>query len=107
MPGQVPEAVKEERLARLQALLTEQQRAFNAAQVGKTLPVLFERRGRHAGQVVGRSPYLQGVHAEGSETLIGQIVPVRITGSSLNSLTGELETRSSRPQADSANKELA
>jgi tRNA-2-methylthio-N6-dimethylallyladenosine synthase len=109
MPGQVAEEVKEERLARLQALLTEQQMAFNAAQVGKTLPVLFERRGRHEGQVVGRSPYLQGVHAEGAETLIGQIVPVRITGSSLNSLAGELvlDRRSGRPTAVSANKEPA
>jgi len=90
MPGQVEEKVKEERLARLQAVLVEQQTGFNAAQVGKTLPVLFERKGRHDGQVVGRSPYLQGVHAHGPERLIGQIVPVKITGSSLNSLTGEL-----------------
>ncbi|MGZ3274958.1 MAG: TRAM domain-containing protein, partial [Caulobacteraceae bacterium] len=111
MPGQVDEAVKDERLARLQALLIEQQKAFNAAQVGQVLPVLFERKGRHEGQVVGRSPYLQGVHAHGPDSLIGQIVPVRITGSSLNSLTGELvlqsesaNTRSSRPQADSAKK---
>jgi tRNA-2-methylthio-N6-dimethylallyladenosine synthase len=90
MSGQVDEAVKEERLARLQALLVDQQMAFNAAQVGRTLPVLFERPGRHAGQVVGRSPYLQGVHAEGPASLIGRIVPVTITGSSLNSLSGEL-----------------
>jgi tRNA-2-methylthio-N6-dimethylallyladenosine synthase len=90
MPGQVAEAVKEERLARLQALLVEQQMAFNAAQVGCTLPVLFERKGRHEGQLVGRSPYLQGVHAHAPDRLIGRIVPVRITGSSLNSLTGEL-----------------
>jgi tRNA-2-methylthio-N6-dimethylallyladenosine synthase len=90
MAGQVDEAVKEERLARLQALLVEQQLAFNASQVGRTLPVLFERPGRHAGQVVGRSPYLQGVHAGGPASLIGRIVPVTITGSSLNSLSGEL-----------------
>jgi tRNA-2-methylthio-N6-dimethylallyladenosine synthase len=104
MPGQVDEAVKDERLQRLQTLLVEQQMAFNAAQVGKTLPVLFERKGRHEGQVVGRSPYLQGVHAAGPDRLIGQIVPVRMTASSLNSLTGELDTCSSRPQADSAKK---
>jgi tRNA-2-methylthio-N6-dimethylallyladenosine synthase len=109
LPGQVDEAVKEERLARLQALLAEQQRAFNAAQVGRTLPVLFERPGRHAGQILGRSPYLQAVHAdgpaEGPDSLIGQIVPVRITGSAMNSLTGELALqtpRSTRPQADGA-----
>ncbi len=96
MPGQVAEEVKEERLARLQALLTQQQMGFNASQVGETLPVLFERKGRHEGQVVGRSPYLQGVHAHGSDRLIGQIAPVRITGSTLNSLTGELAPETAR-----------
>jgi tRNA-2-methylthio-N6-dimethylallyladenosine synthase len=90
MPGQVPEAVKEERLARLQALLSEQQRAFNAEQAGKVLAVLFERPGRHPGQILGRSPYLQAVHADGPDRLIGQIVPVRIKSSAMNSLTGEL-----------------
>jgi tRNA-2-methylthio-N6-dimethylallyladenosine synthase len=110
MPGQVDESVKEERLARLQALLSEQQRAFNAAQVGKILPVLFDKSGRHAGQVLGRSPYLQAVHAEGPDQLIGRIVPVRIMSAAMNSLTGELAaetSRSSRPQADSANMETA
>ena len=66
MPRQVAEAEKSERLQRLQALLGEQQAAFNAACVGRTLPVLFEKPGRHAGQLVGRSPYLQAVHADGA-----------------------------------------
>ncbi len=106
MPGQVEEQVKEERLARLQNLLSEQQRAFNAAQVGRTLPVLFEKPGRHLGQVLGRSPYLQAVHAEGPVSLIGRIADVCIQSAAMNSLTGELvleTSRSSRPQADSAN----
>jgi tRNA-2-methylthio-N6-dimethylallyladenosine synthase len=90
MPGQVEEHVMEERLARLQALLAEQQRAFNADQVGKVLPVLFDKPGRHPGQILGRSPYLQAVHVEGPDRLIGQIVPVRIKSSAMNSLTGEL-----------------
>jgi len=90
MPGQVAEEVKEERLARLNTLLDQQQVAFNASQVGRTLPVLFEKRGRHAGQVVGRSPYLQAVHAEGSESLIGQIVPTAIDASAKMSLAGRL-----------------
>jgi tRNA-2-methylthio-N6-dimethylallyladenosine synthase len=90
MPGQVADAVKEERLARLQALLDEQQRAFNAAQAGKTLPVLFEKPGRHAGQLIGRSPYLQAVHAQAPDRLLGQIVPVRIEDASRNSLAGAL-----------------
>jgi tRNA-2-methylthio-N6-dimethylallyladenosine synthase len=91
MPGQVAEEVKDERLARLQALLEEQQRAFNAAQAGKVLPVLFEKKGRHPGQLVGRSPYLQGVHVSAPDRLIGEIVPVLIESSARNSLAGALE----------------
>jgi len=90
MPGQVPEPLKEERLAELNQLLDEQQRAFNAAQVGRTLDVLIERPGRHPGQIAGRSPYLQAVHLEGSESLIGQIVPVRIEAAAKMSLAGVL-----------------
>ncbi|HWF76432.1 MAG TPA: tRNA (N6-isopentenyl adenosine(37)-C2)-methylthiotransferase MiaB [Caulobacteraceae bacterium] len=89
MPGQTPDAVKAERLARLQALLDDQQRAFNAAQVGRTLPVLFEKTGRREGQIAGRSPYLQAVHCDGEERLIGQITPVRIMSAGPNSLAGE------------------
>jgi tRNA-2-methylthio-N6-dimethylallyladenosine synthase len=90
-PGQVPDAVKADRLARLQALIETQQCAFNQAQAGKILPVLFERPGRKAGQIAGRSPYLQAVHCEGDERLIGQIAQVRITSSGKNSLAGRLE----------------
>ncbi len=90
MPGQVAEAVKDERLARLNALLDEQARAFNQSQVGKTLPVLFERAGRHPGQLIGRSPYLQAVHATAPDHLIGQIVPVRIESAARMSLSGAL-----------------
>ena len=70
--------------------LLEQQVAFNRAQVGKTLDVLFEKKGRHGRQAIGRSPYLQSVHAEDADHLIGQIVPVRIVSGQQNSLTGEL-----------------
>jgi tRNA-2-methylthio-N6-dimethylallyladenosine synthase len=92
MPGQVDEAVKDERLAGLNALLDEQARAFNASQVGKVLPVLFERAGRHPGQLIGRSPYLQAVHATAPDRLIGQIVPVRIESAARMSLGGALVT---------------
>jgi tRNA-2-methylthio-N6-dimethylallyladenosine synthase len=91
MPGQVAEEVKEARLHRLQTLLDEQQTAFNAAQAGKTLPVLFEKPGRHDGQLIGRSPYLQAVHATAPDRLLGQIVPVRVTSAARNSLAGALE----------------
>jgi tRNA-2-methylthio-N6-dimethylallyladenosine synthase len=90
MPGQVDDGLKTERLARLQSLLESQQRAFNAAQVGRTAPVLFERPGRHPGQIIGRSPYLQAVHCEGSEAMIGHIAPVRVVDAAHNSLAGRL-----------------
>jgi tRNA-2-methylthio-N6-dimethylallyladenosine synthase len=85
---QVPEAAKAERLVELQALLQQQQRAFNDASVGATMPVLFEKPGRHAGQLVGRSPYLQPVHADAAPEMIGKILPVEIIGVRSNSLTG-------------------
>jgi tRNA-2-methylthio-N6-dimethylallyladenosine synthase len=94
MPDQVPDAVKSERLAELQALLAEQQRRFNAAQIGRELLVLFEKPGRHRGQLVGRSPYLQAVHAEASDALIGAALPVKVTRVLPNSLAGTLAERS-------------
>ncbi|MFW2341910.1 tRNA (N6-isopentenyl adenosine(37)-C2)-methylthiotransferase MiaB [Brevundimonas sp.] len=94
MGAQVPEAVSRERLHRLQALLLEQQVAFNAAQAGRVLPVLFEKPGRHDGQAIGRSPYLQSVHVEDARDLIGRIVDVEITAGQQNSLKGRLPPRS-------------
>lgn len=90
MQGQVPEDRKADRLARLQALLSTQTIAFNHAQIGKTLPVLFEKPGRKAGQVAGRSPYLQSVYLNAPENVVGSIGSVHITGASQNALTGEL-----------------
>lgn len=86
--SQVPEEVKAERLQRLQDLLEAQQARFNAAKVGETLPVLFERKGRHQGQLVGRSPYLQLVHADASDDMIGKIVPVAVKSASQLTLSG-------------------
>jgi tRNA-2-methylthio-N6-dimethylallyladenosine synthase len=85
---QVPETIKTERLAELQALLQQQQRAFNAACIGRVLPVLFEKPGRHDGQLVGRSPYLQAVHATCPPQRIGDIVPVVIERAEPNSMAG-------------------
>ncbi len=90
MAGQVAEAEKDDRLQRLQALLGSQQAEFNAASVGRTLPVLFEKTGRHPGQIIGRSPYLQGVHVTASPSLIGRIASVAITRAERNSLAGAL-----------------
>jgi tRNA-2-methylthio-N6-dimethylallyladenosine synthase len=90
MPGQVASEVADERLQRLNALLQEQQQAFNASVVGRVEPVLIEKPGRHAGQIGGRSPWLQPVHIDGPESLIGRIVPVRIDAATRNSLSGSL-----------------
>jgi tRNA-2-methylthio-N6-dimethylallyladenosine synthase len=87
---QLPEAVKSERLHRLQAAIDRQQAAFNASCLGKRFAVLFERRGRHPGQIVGRSPYLQTVQVAGPEALIGDIGMVTVTELSPNSLFGAL-----------------
>jgi tRNA-2-methylthio-N6-dimethylallyladenosine synthase len=89
-PLQVAEAVKDARLQALQALLREQQAAFNAACVGRTLPVLFTGTGRHDGQIAGRSPYLQPVHLRGPATLIGHQAMVTIEAGHTNSITGRL-----------------
>jgi tRNA-2-methylthio-N6-dimethylallyladenosine synthase len=88
--GQVPEEVKSERLATLQLLLAKQQRAFNDTCVGRVLPVLLEKPGRHDGQLVGRSPFLQSVHVAGAADRIGQIVPARISAATVNSLSGSI-----------------
>ncbi|MDO8533853.1 MAG: tRNA (N6-isopentenyl adenosine(37)-C2)-methylthiotransferase MiaB [Xanthobacteraceae bacterium] len=76
--SQVPDAVKAERLLRLQALIDAHQRKFNAAYLGDTLDVLFEKPGRIAGLLVGRSPYVQPVQVTAPADLIGTIAPVRI-----------------------------
>jgi tRNA-2-methylthio-N6-dimethylallyladenosine synthase len=90
MDDQVPEEVKSSRLQELQAVLNEQQAAFNASCVGRKLEVLFERPGRRSGQLVGRSPYLQAVHADGPESLIGNIIEVEIISAGPNSLEADI-----------------
>ncbi len=87
---QVPEEVKTERLERLQALLLRQQHAFAEACVGKTVDILLEKPGRMPGQLIGRSPWLQSVNVDAKASQIGDIINVRITGTSTNSLFAEL-----------------
>ena len=96
LPGQVAEAVKIERLHRLQDLLDRQQTGFNSGCVGKVMPVLFERAGRHPGQLIGRSPYLQAVHAKADSSLLGRLVDVTIVSAGPNSLAGEVVPGSAR-----------
>jgi tRNA-2-methylthio-N6-dimethylallyladenosine synthase len=89
---QIPDAVKAERLHILQDLLEQGQRDFNLSCQNRTLPVLFERPGRHPGQLVGRSPFMQLVHAQAPARCQGAVMPVRIIGIGNNSLAGEVET---------------
>jgi tRNA-2-methylthio-N6-dimethylallyladenosine synthase len=87
---QVPEAEKDRRLHALQALLREQQAAFNARYVGLSIPVLIAGPGRHPGQVMGKSPWLQPVHLTAPAELVGQEVMVTIAAAHTNSLSGTL-----------------
>jgi len=96
---QVDEEVKSERLQRLQAAVERHQRAFNNARVGTIAEVLFERRGRHPGQIVGRAPWLQPVQVQGDAGLIGSIGRVMISRLDANSLHGELVDAGSRAEA--------
>ena len=92
MDGQIPEDVKSDRLAALQALLDRRQKAFNQSVVGQEMTVLIERRGRHDGQLVGRSPYMQPVHFAGPAfaDAVGRLATVRITSAFANSLYADL-----------------
>ena len=96
---QIADEVKAERLARLQDRIDHYQRAFNRSCTGRKLEVLFEKPGRIAGQLVGRSAYLQPVQVMAPTSLIGQIATVRITDLGSNSLFGELERAEARDQA--------
>ena len=93
MPKQVAEPEKDARLERLQTLLEAQKQDFNRSQEGKILPVLFEKSGRHEGQLIGRSPYLQSVHVKAPLSMIGSIASVRINGVTPNALSGVLATK--------------
>jgi tRNA-2-methylthio-N6-dimethylallyladenosine synthase len=86
----VPEKIKDERLQVLQDLLLKQQDEANLAMIGKTVTVLFEKPGRGSGQIVGRTPWLQPVHAQGPQSLIGRLADVKIARLTANSLEGLL-----------------
>ena len=92
MPGTVSAAVMDERLVRLQELIDSQQSAFNAATIGQTIDVLFERAARNPGQIVGRTPWLQPAHVMASEDIIGRVLPVTVTSLERYSLLGHLAT---------------
>lgn len=90
MDLQVPVDVQNERLQQLQALLNQQQMKFNQSFVGKEVPVLFEKLGTEPGQVIGKSPHMQGVHVAGNCDIIGTIRNVRVREAGFKSLKGNL-----------------
>ncbi len=91
MPNQVEEKIKKQRLETLQNLLFSYQLKFNKESVGKIMPVLFETKGRHKGQLIGRTPYMQNLHAELGKEYLNKIVNVKVTDATANSLTGITE----------------
>ncbi|HXQ84324.1 MAG TPA: tRNA (N6-isopentenyl adenosine(37)-C2)-methylthiotransferase MiaB [Xanthobacteraceae bacterium] len=90
MENQVAEEAKSERLQILQGAIDRSQAAFNRRCLGRVFDVLFERPGRHSGQIVGRSPYLQPVQVDAPAALIGEIAAVTVTAIASNSLFGAL-----------------
>ena len=102
MDDQVPQEEKAERLQRLQALVSRQQRAFNARHAGSELDVLLEKPGKLSGQLVGKSPYLQAVQVMAPHTAIGSIVRVTVTEVGSKSLFGALADDQYAPQLAAA-----
>ena len=90
MRKQISEDVKSARLTALQKLLLAQQYGFDDSQIGKSVRVLFEKPARDAGQLMGRTPYLQPVHVEADAARIGTVGEVKITRRTANSLHGVL-----------------
>lgn len=89
MDNQIEEKVKKERLDILQTLLFSYQEAFNKSCVGKVMPVLLEQKGRHKGQLIGRTPYMQNLHIETNGDNINKIIEVEVTDATTNSLSGK------------------
>jgi tRNA-2-methylthio-N6-dimethylallyladenosine synthase len=104
---QIPEEVKNARLYALQAKIGARQTAFMHGLVGTNAEVLFERRGRESGQIVGRSPWLMPVHVDAPESLIGTIGRVVITGAGTNSLFATIASAGAESQRLGVGLEIA
>jgi tRNA-2-methylthio-N6-dimethylallyladenosine synthase len=87
MEDQIPRDIMDERLQRLQARITEHRLAFNRSKVGVETQVLIDRRGKHPGQMIGKSPWLQSVHLE-TDAQPGDIVDVTLVSAGPNSMSG-------------------
>ncbi len=95
MSGQIDESTKARRLAALQEVIEDQRQAFNRKAIGRRFEVLFEKPGRREGQVIGRSPYMQSVFAEGPQSLIGELVDVEMVAAEPHSLRGRVVSTAS------------
>ena len=93
MDDQISREVMDERLQRLQALLNEQQHAFNRQTVGRTTDILLERQGKLDGQLVGKTPWLQSLHVIAPDIEIGDLIEVEVTEAGPNSITGQMSKR--------------
>lgn len=87
---QIPEDIKDERLQKLQSLLNQQQKDFNASFFDKELEVLIDKKGKNAGQYVGKSQYMQSVIVDADDSLLGRIVKVKITDVLAHTLKGKV-----------------
>ena len=90
MPNQVEEKIKKQRLEILQTLLFDYQTKFNMSCIGKEFDVLFEQDGRHKGQLIGRTPYMQNLYAKADKSLLNKIVRVQVEDATTNSLCGKV-----------------
>ena len=106
-PFQIAEAEKDRRLHEIQAVLREQQQAFNRSRLGMRMDVLFTGPGRHPGQMSGRSPWLQPVHAEAPPSLAGQVVPCEVTATHPNSLAVRILSTGGERSGDPPSQEKA
>jgi tRNA-2-methylthio-N6-dimethylallyladenosine synthase len=87
MEDQIAPEIMDERLQRLQARIAEHQLAFNRSKVGCETQVLIERKGKHSGQMIGRSPWLQSVHFE-TDAAPGDIIDATLAAAGANSMAG-------------------
>jgi tRNA-2-methylthio-N6-dimethylallyladenosine synthase len=88
MDNQVDPDVMDQRLQRLQSVINAQQAAFNAMSVGKRTDILLERNGKHPGQLIGKTPWLQSVHVFAENATIGEMISVDLVSAGPNSLAG-------------------
>jgi tRNA-2-methylthio-N6-dimethylallyladenosine synthase len=92
MEDQIPREVMDERLHRLQERINAHQLAFNRSKIGVETQILIERQGKNAGQMIGRSPWLQSVHLETAANP-GDIVDVTLAAAGPNSMTGAVRQK--------------